>query len=43
VDHTAGSFVFDPLGRVRLFTRYGSGPQALARDVKMLLDEETAP
>ena len=38
VDHTAGSYVFDPSGRVRLFTRYGTGPQALARDLKLLLD-----
>jgi protein SCO1/2 len=40
MDHTAGSFVFDPHGRVRLFTRYGSGPQALADDIKLLLAEE---
>ena len=40
MDHTAGSFVFDPQGRVRLFTRYGSGPQALADDIKLLLAEE---
>ena len=30
VDHTAGSYVFDPQGRVRLFVRYGSGAEALA-------------
>ena len=39
VDHTAGSYVFDALGRVRLFTRYGSGGQALADDLKLLLAE----
>ena len=39
VDHTAGSYVFDTTGRVRLFTRYGSGPQALADDLKLLLAE----
>lgn len=37
MDHTAGSFLFDPQGRVRLFTRYGSGAQALAGDIKALL------
>lgn len=37
VDHTAGSYLFDPQGRVRLFTRYGSGAQALASDIKALL------
>lgn len=37
VDHTAGSYVFDPQGRVRLFTRHGTGPEALVQDVKLLL------
>ena len=40
VDHTAGSYVFDTQGRLRLFTRYGSGPQALANDIKLLLTED---
>ena len=39
LDHTAASFVFDTQGRVRLFTRYGSGPQALTHDIKLLLAE----
>ena len=37
MDHTAGAYLFDPQGRVRVFTRYGSGPEALAHDVKALL------
>lgn len=37
IDHTAGAFVFDPQGRVRLFVRYGSGAEALLQDVKLLL------
>jgi protein SCO1 len=37
VDHTAGAFVIDPSGRVRVFTRYGSGAQPLAQDLKRLL------
>mgnify|MGYP000016353222 CR=1 FL=1 len=37
MDHSAGSYTFDPQGRVRLFNRYGSGAQALADDVKLLL------
>ena len=41
VDHTAGSYVFDAHGRVRLFTRYGSGAQALADDLKILLAEKS--
>ena len=39
MDHSAGSYVYDTQGRVRLYTRYGSGAQALASDVKKLLDE----
>lgn len=42
VDHTAGSYVFDTSGRVRLFTRYGSGAEALASDLKILLAEKPA-
>ena len=38
VDHTAGSYVFDPQGRVRLFTRHGTGSDALVHDLKILLD-----
>ena len=37
MDHSAGSFTFDPQGRVRLYNRYGSGAAALAEDVKILL------
>jgi protein SCO1/2 len=41
VDHTAGSYVFDAKGKVRLFTRYGSGAKALADDLRLLLAETT--
>ena len=37
MDHTAGSYVFDTQGRVRLFTRYGTGVEALTHDLKVLL------
>jgi protein SCO1/2 len=37
MDHTAGSYVFDTQGRVRLFERYGAGTEALAADIKALL------
>lgn len=40
VDHTAGSYLFDRAGRVRVFSRYGAGPEALAADLKILLDEK---
>jgi protein SCO1/2 len=42
VDHTAGTYVFDPSGKVRLFVRYGSGAEALAHDLKLLLAENPA-
>ena len=37
MDHTAGSYVLDADGKVRLFVRYGSGAEALAADLKTLL------
>lgn len=37
IDHTAASFIFDPQGRIRLYTRYGLGAQALADDLRLLL------
>lgn len=37
MDHSAASYVYDPQGRLRLYVRYGLGPQALAEDLKLLL------
>jgi protein SCO1 len=37
MDHSAGSYVYDTKGRIRLFTRYGTGAQALAGDIRQLL------
>jgi protein SCO1/2 len=37
MDHSAGSYVFDAQGHVRLYTRYGSGANALAADIRLLL------
>ena len=39
VDHTAGAYVFDTQGRIRLFSRYGAGPKALEEDIRALLRE----
>jgi protein SCO1/2 len=39
MDHSAGSYIFDTKGKVRLFTRYGSGAPALASDIALLLKE----
>jgi protein SCO1 len=37
VDHTAGSYVIDAQGRLRLFERYGTPADALASDLRQLL------
>lgn len=37
MDHTAGSYVFDGNGKIRLFTRYGSGAEMLASDIRLLI------
>jgi len=37
MDHTAGSYIFDPQGRIRLFVRHGQGPEPIVHDLKMLL------
>ncbi len=39
MDHSAGSYVYDIQGKLRLFTRYGSGAKLLAADINLLLDE----
>ena len=39
VDHTAGSYVFDKKGQVRLFVRYGGGVESWLDDLKLLLAE----
>ena len=38
VDHTAGSYVFDPEGRIRLFVRHGQGTEPIVHDLKLLLE-----
>jgi protein SCO1/2 len=37
IEHSAGSYVFDPQGRVRLYTRQAVGAQGLADDITLLL------
>jgi protein SCO1/2 len=37
MDHSAGSYVYDTQGKLRLYTRYGSGAALLAGDIKLLL------
>ena len=37
IDHSAGSYAFDPDGRLRLYIKHAQGPETLAHDVKELL------
>ncbi len=39
MDHSAGSFVYDTRGQLRLYTRYGSGAKSLASDIAVLLKQ----
>ena len=39
MDHSAGSYLYDPQGRLRVYHRYGSGVEALTEDVRLLLGE----
>ena len=39
LDHSAGSYLYDPQGRLRVYHRYGSGAEALTEDVRLLLGE----
>lgn len=40
MDHSAGSYIYDTEGRLRLYTRYGSGAPAMASDIKLLLQKK---
>lgn len=37
VDHTAGSYVYDPQGRLRLYIKHGEKPEVIAKDLKLLI------
>lgn len=37
IDHTAGSYAFDPEGRLRLYIKHAQGPETMAHDLKELL------
>ncbi len=38
VDHSAGTFIFDPQGRLRLYVSYGQGPDVFTHDIRALLE-----
>ena len=37
VDHSTGTYVFDPQGRLRLYVSHGQGPEVFAHDLRELL------
>ena len=37
MDHSAGTFIFDPQGRLRVYVGYGQGPDVFAHDIRELL------
>ena len=39
MDHSAASYIYDPKGNLRLYSRYGSGVPALVSDVQALLKQ----
>lgn len=38
MDHSAGSYIFDPQGRLRLYVSYGQGAEVFAHDLRRLLE-----
>lgn len=39
MDHSAGSYIFDTRGRIRLYVGYGQGPEVFAHDIAQLLKQ----
>jgi protein SCO1/2 len=37
IDHSAGTYVFDPQGRLRLYVKHAEDPAVIAADIKALL------
>ena len=37
MDHSAGNYIYDTQGRLRLYNRYGSGVEGLTHDIRLLL------
>jgi protein SCO1/2 len=37
VDHSAGTYIYDPSGRLRLFATYGQGATKILHDIRLLL------
>ncbi|MGH8731187.1 MAG: SCO family protein [Burkholderiales bacterium] len=39
MDHSAGTYIFDMQGRLRLYVSYGQGPEVFAHDIALLLKQ----
>ena len=39
MDHSAASYIYDTKGNLRLYSRYGSGAEALLSDIRLLLKQ----
>jgi protein SCO1/2 len=39
MDHSAGTYLYDPAGRLRLYVSYGRGAQVYAHDIALLLKQ----
>lgn len=37
IDHTAGTYILDPAGRLRLYVKHGEKPDDIAHDIRLLL------
>ncbi|MEP6998626.1 MAG: SCO family protein, partial [Betaproteobacteria bacterium] len=37
VDHSAGTYIFDPQGRLRVYENYAPGPEVYAHDLREVL------
>lgn len=38
IDHSAGTYIYDPAGSLRLHASYGQPPESIVDDVRLLLD-----
>jgi len=39
MDHSAGTYIFDSQGRLRVYVSYGQGPEVFAHDIALLLQQ----
>ena len=42
MDHSAATYLYDPQGRLRLYSKYGTAPAAVLADIRLLLQSQAA-